>query len=331
MKSFLARQWFLLALVGGIAVATVFHAALEEWVAFLPEQYVVAGALFLMAVGLEARSLGRAVSRPWPALWAVLISYAVLPPLAAAVGLLMPGREDYRIGLLIIASVPCTLASAIVWTRRAGGNDAVALLVVVLTTCTGWFIAPLWLTVFGSAQQVAVPTEDMMAKLLLVLILPVALGQLARILPPVARVAGQHKKLLGVVSQLLILSVIVKGAVVASGRLSSESSALEPVAIAVAALCCLATHLGALLLGLGGARAFGFDRPSQIAVAFACSQKTLPVAIFLFDHYFKETHHLALVPIVFYHVGQLVVDTFIADRFAHHKEAPQTAPRHSRS
>jgi hypothetical protein len=42
--------------------------------------------------------------------------------------------------------------------------------------------------------------------------------------------------------------------------LSSESAALEPVAIAVAGLCCLATHLGALFVGLGGGRAFGFDR-----------------------------------------------------------------------
>src|SRR5262249_23392974 len=120
MKQFLTRQWFLLTLLGGLVVAAVFHAELKEWVALLPEQYVVAGALFLMAVGLEARSLGRAVSRPWPALWAVLISYAVLPPLAAGFGLLLPGREDYRLGLLIVASVPCTLASAIVWTRRAG-------------------------------------------------------------------------------------------------------------------------------------------------------------------------------------------------------------------
>jgi sodium/bile acid cotransporter 7 len=317
MKRFLGRQWFLLALLGGLAVAATFHAALGAWVALLPEQGVVGGALFLMAVGLEARSLGRAVSRPWPALWAVVISYALLPPLAAVIGLLLPGREDFRFGLLIVASVPCTLASAIVWTRRAGGSDAVALLVVVLTTSTGWLVAPLWLAVLGSAEGVRVDAIDMMHRLLLVLILPVALGQLTRSIPRIARVSSRHKQRLGVVAQLLVLSVIIKGAVVASARLSGESSALEPVAIGLTALGCLTMHLGALLVGLGGARAFRFDRPSQIAVAFACSQKTLPVAIFLFDHYFQDTYHLALVPIVFYHVGQLVVDTFIADRFAH--------------
>jgi sodium/bile acid cotransporter 7 len=319
MKQFLSRQWFLLALLGGLAVAAAFHAGLQPWLAFLPEKGVVAGALFLMAIGLEARSLGRAVTRPWPALWAVVISYAVLPPLAAAAGLLMPGCEDYRIGMLIMASVPCTLASAIVWTRRAGGNDAVALLVVVLTTSTGWFVAPLWLTVFGAAQKVTVSPVDMMRDLLLVLILPVGLGQLARIIPPVARAAGQYKKLLGVVSQLLVLLVIVKGAVKVCAHLGTESVALEPAAVIAVALLCLAMHLAALVAGLAGGRLFRFDRASRIAVAFACSQKTIPVALYLFEHYFQETHHLALMPIVFYHVGQLVVDTFIADRFAHAK------------
>src|SRR5262249_12818473 len=104
MKQFLTRQWFLLALLVGLALAAVFDARLQPWLAFLPEKFVVAGALFLMAVGLEARSLGRAVARPWPALWAVVISYGLLPPLAAAAGLLMPGPEDFRIGMLIMAS-----------------------------------------------------------------------------------------------------------------------------------------------------------------------------------------------------------------------------------
>ena len=50
-----------------------------------------------------------------------------------------------------------------------------------------------------------------------------------------------------------------------------------------------------------------------MAIAFAGSQKTLPVALFLFHAYFKDQYPLAVVPLAFYHVGQLVVDTFVAD------------------
>src|SRR5205823_2529087 len=87
-------------------------------------------------------------------------------------------------------------------------------------------------------------------------------------------------------------------------------------ALLLAAGLCVGTHLTALFGGLWSSRGLRFDRPSQIAVAFACSQKTLPVALYLFDRYFKEAHPLSLVPLVFYHVGQLVVDTLLADWLA---------------
>src|SRR5262249_29847649 len=74
----------------------------------------------------------------------------------------------------------------------------------------------------------------------------------------------------------------------------------------------VALHLAALASGFWSSRGLGFGRPDRIAVAFGCSQKTLPVALFLFEAYFKEGYPLAVVPLVFYHVGQLVVAPFLA-------------------
>ena len=42
---------------------------------------------------------------------------------------------DVRIGLILVASVPCTLSTAVLWTRLAGGNEATALLTAMGTTC----------------------------------------------------------------------------------------------------------------------------------------------------------------------------------------------------
>jgi predicted Na+-dependent transporter len=47
-----------------------------------------------------------------------------------------------------------------------------------------------------------------------------------------------------------------------------------------------------------------------------CGQKTLPVALLLFETYFREVYPLAVVPLVFYRVGQLIVNTFIAEELA---------------
>src|SRR5439155_25083458 len=151
-------------------------------------------ALFLMAWSLESRSLFNSFLRPLPALLGVMISYGFLPGLGWCAGRLLPDG-DLRIGLLIIVSVPCTLASAVLWTRMAGGNEATALLIILLTTATSWLITPAWLA-YGARASVVIDTPGMMRSLLLVLVVPVGIGQLSRAFGPLARTAARHKRLL---------------------------------------------------------------------------------------------------------------------------------------
>jgi sodium/bile acid cotransporter 7 len=321
-SSFLRRHWFLILLIVGVSVAALRPDWLRPAVSRVPPRGVVGLALFFMAWGLESRSLGRALLRPLPALWAVLISYGAVPALAWLAGPLL--TDDYRIGLLISASVPCTLASAVLWTRMAGGSEATALLVTLLTTATSWLATTAWLA-WTTGAAVGVDTTAMMRELLLVLVVPVAMGQLIRAVPPLARLGQRGKPVLGVASRLLIFSIILQAATSVSDRLTARSELPSPWLLLGTAGLCVALHLTALFAGLGSSKALGFDRPSQIAVAFACSQKTLPVALLLFETYFKDAYPLAVVPMVFYHVGQLIVDTFIAQELAR-RVGPQSSP-----
>jgi sodium/bile acid cotransporter 7 len=311
---FLLRHWFLLLLVAGVGLAAARPDWLRPVAARIPPRGVVGLALFIMAWSLESRSLGRALLRPLPALWAVFISYGALPALAWLAGRVVP-EADYRIGLLISASVPCTLASAALWTRLAGGSEAVALLVTLLTTATSWLVTTAWLA-WTTGAAVGVNTTAMMVELLLVLVVPVGLGQLVRAAPPLAQMADRSKTVLGVVSRLLIFSIMLKAATDVADRLEARAELPSPRLLLAMAGLCVGLHLTALAAGFWSGQALRFDRPSRIAIAFACSQKTLPVALLLFDTYFKDAHPLAVVPMVFYHVGQLVVDTFIAERLA---------------
>jgi sodium/bile acid cotransporter 7 len=324
MKDLLLRHWFLALLLGGVGLALFRPGWLRPGTERLEPRAFVAVALFLMAWGLESRSLFNSLLRPLPALWAVVISYGAVPALGWSLGWLLPDA-DLRIGLLIIASVPCTLASAVLWTRLAGGNEATALLVVLLTTATSWLATTAWLAL-GTGTEVAVDVPAMMQGLVLVLVLPVGLGQLSRIFGPMARAASRHKMLLGTISRLFILAIILKAAVGVSDRLAEKSASLAIGPLVATALLCLGIHLAALFGGLWSSRLLNCDRPNRIAVAFAGSQKTLPVALYLFDVYFVESHPLAVVPMVFYHVGQLVVDTLIAERLA---KQPGLIPAHS--
>src|SRR5947208_2506297 len=130
MLAWLVRRWFLLLLAAGLSVALACPEALRPAAEQLPVRLVVGLSLFLMSWSLEGRRLGRAVARPRGVLWALVISYGCLPGLALVIGRLL-SPVDLSLGLLIMASVPCTLSSAVLWTRHAGGDEALALLVVV--------------------------------------------------------------------------------------------------------------------------------------------------------------------------------------------------------
>jgi solute carrier family 10 (sodium/bile acid cotransporter), member 7 len=315
----LRKHWFLVVLILGVSLAGARPDWLRPLTARVPPSGVVGLALFLIAWGLESRSLGRALLRPMPALGAVLISYGALPALGWLAGRLVP-EPDYRIGLLIVTSVPCTLASAVLWTRMAGGSEATALLVILLTTTTSWLVTPAWLTRTTGAA-VGVDAAAMMGELLLVLVVPVVLGQLARTAPPLVRLAFRGRTVLDIVSRLLIVSIILKAATDVANRLAERAELPAPGLLLGTAGLCVGLHLTALIAGLWGGQVLGFDRPGRIAIAFAGSQKTLPVALLLFETYFKDAHPLAVVPILFYPVGQLVVDTFIAEQLARHPAA----------
>jgi sodium/bile acid cotransporter 7 len=312
MCAFLARRWFLLLILAGAAAVWLGPGYLG-WTRFLDPSVTGAVAIFLSGLSLDSRSLFGILVRPAAALWAVLISYGVLPALAWALGHLLP-HPDLHLGLMLIASVPCTLASAVIWTRMAAGNEATALLVTLLTNLTGWLFTTAWLLLTtGVAGGLDGP--PIMHKLFLVLVVPVGLGQLLRVSKPVARAAARHRSLLSVAARLLTVTIMLKAAVDVRGRLEAEPATVSGwVLLAVLGLC-LATHLGALLAGLWSSRVVGFHRPNQVAIALAGSQKTLPVALILFDAYFTA-YPLAVVPLVFFHVGQLVVDTFIAEWLA---------------
>ena len=305
------QRWFLCALLLGVSLALWLPQAFQPWTRQIPPAGVIGCALFLMAWTMPSRSLAGELRRPWAALWALAISYGLVPVLAWCTGHL-PLTPDLRIGLFLTACVPCTLASCVLWTRLAGGNEATALLVVLAGTSSSWLVTPLLLT-WMTGTQVELPVGQMMADLALTLVVPVGLGQALRLWPAAARFADRYRGPFGYVAQLLVLLIILKAT--ASLGLRLESGAALPIEfVAASAAYALGLHLVALFAGLWSSGLLGIDEPRRRAVAFAGSQKTLPIALLLFNDYFGLQFPLAILPLLFYHVGQLVLDTLIAER-----------------
>jgi sodium/bile acid cotransporter 7 len=233
----------------------------------------------------------------------------LLPLLAWPMAGLLPG--DLAVGTLVAATAPCTLASAAVWTRRAGGNDAVAIFVTILTNATCFLVTPFWL-VLMTRQTAEIQLGEMISKLGLLVVLPMTLAQVLRLSPRIARWSTARKRQLSTWAQCGILSMVLIGAVNAAKNLAMTNwretvGVRDLVAMIFVALI---LHLVVLAIGFGLAKAARMSRANCIAVAFSGSQKTLMVGLYVALRYYGG---LTILPMVAYHVGQLILDTLVAD------------------
>lgn len=328
MPPFFKRHWFLMALTGligaGLCAGSLGSPETTGGIAALFDEPVksltIAGVLLCMSVTLDGRRFGRALGSPGPVLTALLFSMFWMP-LGAA--LLMPLQlsPDFAVGLMIAASVPCTLAAVSVWTRRAGGNDAVSLLVTIVTNGLCFVVAPFWLRVFA-ARGIELDMWDMIERLAVTALLPIAAGQGLRLVAGWGEWADRSKTVLGVAAQLGVLSIVFATSVDAGSRLGvgtggRGSAAPGWGAVLVVTLSCMALHSAGLWLSMLASRRLGFERIDQIAVGFASSQKTLPIGVLIATHarMYGAEYPWAVFPMLIFHASQLFIDTAVADRF----------------
>jgi sodium/bile acid cotransporter 7 len=309
MTSFLVRRWFLIAL-GAVLLIGYFGAGflepLSRWQT--AREIVVAAVLFLMALPLSAKELWKSARKPGPALLASVINLGVVPLFAV---LLMPLLDkDMGRGLLVAAAAPCTLASASVWTRKAGGNDSIAIFVTLLTNAVCFLVTPAWVNAFGTVPgdtKVSLDFWQLVTKLGMIVVLPMALAQIARLFRPIAHWSTRKKVPLGVAAQVGILSVVLVG-IIKTGLRMDGSSTL--IGLCVMLLAVAVVHLGAFYLSRGAAILIRQPPENAIAVGIAGSQKTLMVGLTV-----ATDMGITILPMVAYHVFQLLVDTVLVDRF----------------
>lgn len=311
MPQFLKRHWFLILLCIVMLVGILGWQPLRPLIDHFPKNSVVAGVLFLMALPLRIDAIYNTLRRPAAALLAVGVNMGVLPLLAWAVSPLL--GDDLATGLIVAAVVPCTLASAAVWTRLAGGNDAVSLLVTVITNLFCFALTPAWLALLVGQGGESIDFGEMSLKLIVLVVLPLVLAQVLRVFPPVAQAADAHKPRLSILAQLGLLSIVLLGAIHCGEQLDRIDLKLSGLLgqILLMMLLAAAIHLAAWFIGFWSAGRFGIGKAEQLAVAFAGSQKTLMVGLAVA----LEFSGLAVLPMLAYHFLQLVLDTLLAQRF----------------
>jgi sodium/bile acid cotransporter 7 len=278
-----------------------------------------------MAFSLNTHTLRQAFLSPAPVLLGFSLNYGLVPLLAWWL-MSIQTYADFRLGVMIAASVPCTTAAASVMTRKANGNDAVSLLVTVATNGLCFIVTPLWLRATTS-QQVDLDVVWLMLDLVVAVLLPTILGQILRQPAAISEFATRYKTPIGVAAQILIESIVFVASVNAGVKWVQVGSGTElPITLAAIAIAwgsCLVIHLTSLAIGFYGARLLGIEPANQPPVAFTASQKTLPIGLYISTDpkLFGLTHPFAAFPMLMYHASQLFLDTWLATRMGERVES----------
>lgn len=326
-------QWWFLGAVAGVLTAGLTAGLAgppllaESFLLLIRPKVTTAAVLFLMAFSLDSSRLQDAVRRPSAALWGSVVNLGWLPLLAAGCARTL-ALPDFALGTIISAVSPCTLATASVFTRRAGGNDAISLLVTLLTNAVCVVVTPVWLQALIS-QQAHVDTAGLVRQLLLCVLLPTIVGQVCQWPRAGRQLAMRYRTPIGVASQGIVL-LIISAAAVDAGLGLRRQSAWPSATDGLAMLgVCVLVHATGLAAGWYGGALFRMTPADRIATAIAGSQKTLPVGLLIAANPSVVTAGMPFVtfPLLAYHAVQLLIDTAIADAWRARNATPAPAVR----
>ncbi|MBL0925867.1 MAG: bile acid:sodium symporter [Sphingomonadaceae bacterium] len=226
-----------------------------------------------------------------------------LPPLLAA-------------GLLYCAILPSTVQSAISYSSLGKGNVAASVVGAALSNLVGIIVTPGLFALFLGGVAGGDLGGDVVVKILTMLLLPFALGQVAQ--RWLGAWAAREKRLLSFFDRgVILLAVYVAfSSAVSSGALARVKG-VDLLGLLVAASVLLAFAFGAAWL-VG--RALKFSQADRVSLLFAGAHKSLatgaPMAALLFS---PEIAGVMILPAIFYHQLQLIASAPLAGRLARAK------------
>lgn len=211
------------------------------------------------------------------------------------------------LGFLFLGILPSTVQSAAAASSLAGGNVAASVVAAALINLIGVLLSPLLFTALaGSAGEIS---STAALRIVSILLLPFVAGQLVqRWLRPWA---VAHKALATFIdrSAIAIAVYVAFSAAVVGGIWGQlDGPELGVIGATVATMLAL-SFTGAWMLG-GWLR---LARPDRTTLLFSGAQKSIavgaPLAATLFP---QATAGMVLVPILVYHMAQLILSAWIA-------------------
>ena len=212
-----------------------------------------------------------------------------------------------RSGLLFLSIIPTTVSSSIILTSSSDGDASLALFNATLANIAAVFITPLWcLQLFNQNTSELPPIEALVAKISLLVLLPIILGQCLR--PFIKEKIENSKTFLKRASNGIIIFVVYvafcNSAIDGIWNASSTRSLIEIGIVSI--LFMLLLHLVVWISSPLASK----KMDQRIATLFCGAQKSLmagvPMAAIIFGGTASsENAALLILPLMLYHSFQL--------------------------
>lgn len=237
--------------------------------------------------------------------------FLAIPALVVPWLFLLDGRvaPDFLLGFLYLAVMPTTVATAVVFTNKAGGDAGCALFNATWANVFGIAFVPLVLSFYLQRSGVEIPVMAMLGRLSLLIVVPLIIGQLLR---PLARaLIFKARGYLSIAANLLVLYLVYIA--FCNSVLDGVWHNTPPSSLALlfAVTCVLLAVVCALAMAF--VRCCSLDYEKGVAAFFLTTQKTIATGIPLAQSLFGETHVVGVIilPLMIYHFAQLAVGSFI--------------------
>ncbi|ANT62020.1 MULTISPECIES: bile acid:sodium symporter family protein [unclassified Salipiger] len=221
------------------------------------------------------------------------------------------------LGLMFLSVLPSTVQSSIAFTSIAGGNVPAAICAASVSNIVGVVLTPLLVALLLHTGDGGV-SLDSVIKIGTQILLPFVVGQIAR--PWIGGFVKKHKVLTMVVDRGSILLIVYSA--FSAGTVSGLWQSIPVASLIMLALVVLVFLAITMGLMVGAGKLFGLPYPDRAVLFYCGSTKSLasglPIATALFA---ADKVGAIVLPVMIYHMSQLLVCAFISQKAARREEA----------
>lgn len=312
--AFIGDQFLPLGLLLAILVGVLYPAAGVAAGQIPITQYAASGIFLIGGLKLrteEAKEALRDVkSVAFGVVSILFITVVVGARLARAFPLSVP---EFTAGLVLFMCMPCTISTGAALAAQAGGNFALALILTTICSTIGVFSVPVMMDQFaGFGASIQLPVLDMIKKLVVTVLFPIALGK--GIAASSIQAKSTIKKYNAPLTYLSHIFVILTPWIQISNSALKGTFALVALTDLLVAMAAGAfLHIVLLVMNYLGTKMIGLSVDMCKSVVFVASSKTMPLSLTILTILPPGLGDKGLIalPVILSHFSQIIIDSCV--------------------